>query len=698
MAAMALLAAACGAELDVSIDRDPTTTVVASKPDALAGIDAHVEQLVSNAAIPGLAWGVASDGQVAASGAAGWADVADSRPATAESAYSLGSVSKPVLGIVVMQLVEDGLLDLDANIDEYLDFSVDNPLVDGEVITLRSLMTHRSGLIDDQVTYAESYSYDGDSPIVLKDFLIAYFTPEGDLYSAVDNFGPVQPGESFSYSNIGAGLLGHIVESVTGRSLNDYARDELFDPLGMTNTGWRLRDFDDLDRVATPYSSDTSGYKAIGHVGFPTWPDGGLRSSATDIARLLAAVSAGGSLDGTEILTAASVSAMLDGELFWATQGDFSVHGGSDPGAQSMIVLHRPSGVAVTVMTNSDQRAADDAMMDVVEVLLAAYHIDFVLQDDGNDQSVGNDAQSVLDAAMVGVPGGVTVVVNDGDDPPMILSSGEDGIADEPIPMPGVTTAALAVLVLHLVEEGTLEMTTPVAELLGDHELSGAIPPDVRIYHLLSHTSGLALHQQNMGAEATVSELLASVDLSATAFEPGTRFDYSTTNNLLAGVAIEARTGSSLEELLQAQVIGPAGLENTELIRVATDSVVDGYLPGAADEPVAASDYGPGMSLAGTLAMPASDVVLFQQALGRGLLLPSPASAELMQTPVTGELYGLGVQDLTALVGPGVFGLPGDSPGYRSFTMHTADGSVAVAIIANSEFVDVQALAEELLR
>ena len=133
-------------------------------------------------------------------------------------------------------------------------------------------------------------------------------TPEGSLYNKAEFFKDVPIGTERDYSNLGAGVAGLVLESITGKSLADFSSEEIFQPLGMENTGWRLADFE-LDELATRYNvrqyipflnlcADVGDpktnfliskifnppfeYKSFieyPHYGNPQYPDGGLNTS-----------------------------------------------------------------------------------------------------------------------------------------------------------------------------------------------------------------------------------------------------------------------------------------------------------------------------------------------------------------------------------------------------------------------------------
>jgi CubicO group peptidase (beta-lactamase class C family) len=188
----------------------------------------------------------------------------------ADSVFQVASISKTVTGVCAMQCVERGLLALDDDVSaltaEHGGFPVRNPKHPDQKITLRMLMSHASS-VDDSSVYQASYTA-GDSQWSLADFCREYFSPEGCFYSA-GCYTDELPGAGFRYSNVGAGLVGYLVEAASGMSFPDFAEANVFAPLGMASSsflwsGLRAKGVD-LRRVAMPYSwVSTAGEEAAG--------------------------------------------------------------------------------------------------------------------------------------------------------------------------------------------------------------------------------------------------------------------------------------------------------------------------------------------------------------------------------------------------------------------------------------------------
>lgn len=334
--------------------------------------------------IPGLAAAVAVDGQIAWLGGFGLADVSAGRKMTVDTVLNVGSVSKLVTSTAVMQLVEVGSLDLDADVNDYLTFPVRNPAAPDRPITTRQLLTHTSSLNDSEA-YGASYAC-GDPSVALGDWLREYLVPGGRFFGE-ESFLAAAPGTAFEYSNVGYGLLGHLVEEVAGEGFSVHTRRRIFEPLGMKSTGWLLSEID-VARHATPYwlasaenepdpeetallpdrEFEEGELVPFCLYGFHNYPDGLMRTTIRDLAAFVVATQPGTLSDALlQSTTRREVfrdqlagKVETDGRtqgLGWRRTesqrfGTLWTHGGADPGVRAH-VLHRPAdGVSVIMMAN----------------------------------------------------------------------------------------------------------------------------------------------------------------------------------------------------------------------------------------------------------------------------------------------------------------------------------------------------------
>ncbi len=203
--------------------------------------------------------------------------------------FMMASCSKPVTSLGIMKLYDQGKLDLDDDINDHLSFKISNPNYPKEKITIRMLLAHTSSLRDNWDVLNPLYTLPegGDSPLELQDFVKDYFTEGGEYYSWTDNFSKDNPGKSYAYCNMGYSLLGVLLEEVSGISFSEYIQKEIFRPLKMNNSYWFLKEIPH-ENIAHPHEIlPEKEARVLNHYGYPSFPDGQLRTTATDYAQIL---------------------------------------------------------------------------------------------------------------------------------------------------------------------------------------------------------------------------------------------------------------------------------------------------------------------------------------------------------------------------------------------------------------------------
>lgn len=219
-----------------------SSDTVAHKPDFTA-VRAFIQKKMAEQGIPFIAVAVARDGKVLWEDGFGLADREKRIPATAHTPYYAASVTKSITSTAVMVLSEHKQLMLDAPVNNYLATAkVHSPMWDASTATVRQVATHTAGL----TTYARKCVVADNSCRVSTDKAIERY---GILFSP--------PGDHFDYSNLGYGILGDVVAHVSGKSYGNFIRDEVFQPLGMTNCS--------LDMMPEPEQVAAAQYDSTSH-------------------------------------------------------------------------------------------------------------------------------------------------------------------------------------------------------------------------------------------------------------------------------------------------------------------------------------------------------------------------------------------------------------------------------------------------
>ena len=249
-----------------------------TKADVDAWLDGFMPYALGSGDIAGAVAVVVKGGRVLTQRGYGYADVAARRPVDPErTLFRPGSVSKLITWTAVMQEVERGRIDLDADINRYLDFRI--PPRDGKPITMRQVLTHTAGF-EDRAKYL--ITYDPARTFALGDYL-KLWTPKRIF----------APGTTPAYSNWGTTLAGYVVQRTSGMPFDDYVEARIFRPLGMRYSSFRqplppsLRPF-----MSTGYpraSADPKGFEFVNPA-----PAGSMSASGADMARFMIAHLNGG--------------------------------------------------------------------------------------------------------------------------------------------------------------------------------------------------------------------------------------------------------------------------------------------------------------------------------------------------------------------------------------------------------------------
>jgi CubicO group peptidase (beta-lactamase class C family) len=281
----------------INVIGGPSHGSVLRPPATDQEIVAFVGDQIRDTGIPGGAVAIVRDGHVSTTQGFGTAD-ATGRPVTATTPFTIGSLSKSITATAVMQLVERGSVALDTPVQHYVP---DFQLADGNAasaITVRQLLVQTSGLPPSA----------GQRPLS---------QPSTDLagqVAALDGVRPVTaPGSTYAYSNANYVVLGRLIETVAGEPFGTYVDEHVFEPLGMTHAHSAIAaaDADGLSRAHRMWFGLPREVQPLFRPDLE--PAGFLMASASDLGRYVAAEVDGGTLDGSRLLSAASVTEMEHG-------------------------------------------------------------------------------------------------------------------------------------------------------------------------------------------------------------------------------------------------------------------------------------------------------------------------------------------------------------------------------------------------
>ncbi len=331
-ASAALLLAAC-ASAPVAVPSAPEPGVLAEtapkrdfSPEGIAALEARMAAYIDEGRVKGIATRLVKDGTVVSDTRAGIRRAADAAPVEEDTIWRIYSMTKPVTGVALLMLWEEDAFDLDDPITKYfpefeglqvftgLDADGQPVLVPAERSpTVQELMSHTAGFgyglvpgnyIDDQFRAAQVFQAADADEMIRRVAAIPL---------------KYQPGVTWDYS-ISVDIQGALIERLSGQTLGEFFRTRLFEPLGMTDSGFHVPEasyvrFSDvwgrdpetgrlggpLDMPGFKYTQDTIAFEGGGH---------GLVSTMDDYARFAGMLANGGTLDGVQILKPETVAMM----------------------------------------------------------------------------------------------------------------------------------------------------------------------------------------------------------------------------------------------------------------------------------------------------------------------------------------------------------------------------------------------------
>lgn len=329
-------------------------------PDALRYIDAWLEAQQEYDRLPGISVGIVKDQELIWSKGYGVADVKKKVPATAETLYSICSITKLFTSIAIMQLYEQGKLRLDDSLSSLLpERKIRQQFNDSGPITIRGLLTHSSGL-----------PRDSDFPYWTgPDFK---FPTKEELHEKLNEQQTLYPASTyFQYSNLGMALLGEVVEKISGLSYEVYVEENILKPLRLRNTHASLPRELLGSKLATGYSSlNRQGSREV----VPPFdsqsirPAAGYASTVEDLGQFAAWQFRLLTNGGKEILRASTLRDMQrvhwvdpDWKLHWGLgfvvfqqSGHTMVgHGGTCPGYRSLLLMDPKEKLGLIVLINA---------------------------------------------------------------------------------------------------------------------------------------------------------------------------------------------------------------------------------------------------------------------------------------------------------------------------------------------------------
>jgi len=328
------------------------------EPEEIVDPESEILKEMNANNIPSIAAWVVKEDSIVWEKYYGYADINSNQLANKNTVYGLASISKLIIVTAVMQLYENGLIDLNADINDYLPFSVRNPNYPNDKITSYHLLTHTSGLskpFDNTEVPGYYTHYPLDTSPPLNDWLPEFIIPGGTNYVPAI-WQNVKPGEHETYSNVGTALLAYIVEVISTTDYSDYCKQNIFEPLEMYNTSFKYSELN-ANNLATLFEPSNN---PIGFYRYRGYPAGDLKCTIEDFSHFIISYMNGGRYKGNRILQESTVRQILTIQnpasgicLIWdLSVGDWYGHTGGKPGTASSVEFKSDKKVAAMIVTN----------------------------------------------------------------------------------------------------------------------------------------------------------------------------------------------------------------------------------------------------------------------------------------------------------------------------------------------------------
>jgi D-alanyl-D-alanine carboxypeptidase len=310
-----------------------------------ASVDEYIRAEMQRQHIPGLALAVIKDGRVVKAQGYGLANVETGSPITAETVFKIGSLSKPIIAMGIMLLVEEGKISLEDRASRFLDGTPET----WKDISIRNLLSHTSGIVREAPGFDRA-RIQTNAEVIKTAYPVAL---------------GFRPGDKYEYCNVGYFVLAEIIDRVSGQPWSEFLANRIFTPLGMAST--RTTTVDEI----IPNRSNGYGFGAIGskklmnaRVTLAVRPCGAFLSTLADLIKLEAA------LNGKEFLKPETRRAMWTPFRFnngkdsmyglgWRVEDINGVkrigHAGNLDGFKSFFARFPDNGLTIITLTNLDQ-------------------------------------------------------------------------------------------------------------------------------------------------------------------------------------------------------------------------------------------------------------------------------------------------------------------------------------------------------
>jgi CubicO group peptidase (beta-lactamase class C family) len=340
-------------------------------------LEENLIKIQSQSNLPGFALAIIKDNQIQFEKGFGFANKETKTLFKPETILPIGSVSKTFIGFSVMKAIDLGYFTMETDVNTILPFKIINPHQPDRIITIKNLVTHTSGLIDDEKNYIQAYNEGKKPNLELSQFVKEYYLPDGKFY-AKTNFDKSKK-LTYNYSNIASALTAYLIEIKANMTFADFTKKYIFEPLQMNNSHW-FYDDSFANKYATLYQVDKPDYPfpaienkdgSLKPYSCATYPDGSLKTSASDLAKYLIEMLKG--YEGKSVLLSKSSYETLfkkqfdektmplkidpkepNRAVFWAyNKKDKLIHTGADLGVAAFVSIDPETKIIRILLFNT---------------------------------------------------------------------------------------------------------------------------------------------------------------------------------------------------------------------------------------------------------------------------------------------------------------------------------------------------------
>lgn len=354
------------------------TYKVDAQTNYIDSLNSDLTKVFKNSNITGCAIAIVNKNGITYQKEFGYADIKKQKFFNHRTTQNIASVSKVFISVALMKAIQLGCFNLETDINKILPFKVRNPYFPNDIIRIKDLVTHTSGIVDNDSVYSKCYQFiinektdnssialikeagltGGLKDTTLKQFMFSYLNSKGRLYST-KNFFKGKAGKCYNYSNIASALAAYLIEIKSRVSFADFTETHILKPLKMTHSEWSVNINELENRAIHYYNSDTSFpfYNSI------TYPDGGLTTSVNELSHFVQEMIK--LLNGTSILLPKQIADRMfkpffsdkntpeqydlkkyNNGILWELYPDGYIgHSGADPGVSSFIEFNKEVGI-----------------------------------------------------------------------------------------------------------------------------------------------------------------------------------------------------------------------------------------------------------------------------------------------------------------------------------------------------------------